>query len=65
MTEISQKKRIPHTNNSDISPSRLFNEQIGLQPPAMSKKIHKCSGQSLCLGRPLLVHADEGRQSQD
>lgn len=31
----------------------------------MSKRIHKCSRQSLCPGWPLLVHADEGGESQD
>lgn len=31
----------------------------------MSKRIHKCSRQSLCLGWTLLVHADEGGESQD
>lgn len=31
----------------------------------MSKRIHKCSRQSLCPCWPLLVHADEGGESQD
>lgn len=67
MTEISPKKNSPHKVTLIIFPSRLFNKlyQIGFQPSAMSKRIHKCSRQSLCLGWALLVHADEGGESQD
>lgn len=50
-----------------IFPPQLSNKrhQIGSQPSAMSKRIHKCSRQSLCLAWLLLVHADEGGESQD
>lgn len=69
MTEISPKKKTisPHKVTLIIFPPQLFNKlyQIGSQPSAMSKRIHKCSRQSLCLGWPLLVHADEGGESQD
>lgn len=70
MTGISPKskeKKSPHKITLIISPSQFFNKlyQIGFQPSAMSKRIHKCSRQSLCLGWPLLVHADEGGESQD
>lgn len=65
-----RKKNSPHRVSLNISPltaffffSKLY--QIGFQPSAMSKRTHKCSRQSLCLGRAPLVHADEGRQSQD
>lgn len=63
-----KKKKIPpHKVRLIIFPSRLFNKlyQIRFQPSAMSKRIHKCSPQSLCLGWLLLVHTDEGGESQD
>lgn len=62
-----KKNKSPHKVPLTIFPSRLFNKlyQIWFQPSAMSKMIHKCSPQSLCLGWPLLVHADEGGEGQD
>lgn len=78
MTEISPNKKIKKTKRKKknkfptqkvtlIFPPQLFSKlyQIGFQPSAMSKRIHKCSRQSLCLGWPLLVHADEGGESHD
>lgn len=77
MTEISPNKKIRLKKRKKnhfptqkvtliIFPPQLNKlYQIGFQPSAMSKRIHKCSRQSLCLGWPLLVHADEGGESHD
>lgn len=77
MTEISPNKKIrlkkrkkKHFPTQKVTliifPPQLNKlYQIGFQPSAMSKRIHKCSRQSLCLGWPLLVHADEGGESHD
>lgn len=65
--KAKQKKKIPHKVLWIIFlPQKAFQtNQIRFQPSAMSERIHKCSPQSLCPCRPLLVHADEGGERQD